>query len=369
MAHQLDRVALERRRDRLVAAMHRERWDLVVLSRRESVLWLTGARAPWPLSPLASLDSQGEIRLIWPQKPPEEAAAHVIDTYPAKWLSTMRSDQAAAAADVFLASCSAAQKARRVAVEFSDCPLHLSRRLPGVVCDVEPILFDLRRYKEADELEAIRMAIAGTERMYQRAREIIAPGLSEIDMFNALQTAAVEHFDEPLTGTGNDYRCGSRGGGPRGGRVAQRGELWILDLGPAYRGYYADNARTLAVSDPTEDQLEAHRRIVEVFDHVVASVRPGKSCRQLFDEVAALLASAPFGKFDHHLGHGIGLHPHEAPHLNPHWDDAFREGDVFTVEPGLYDETRLRHGIRLENDYRVTTDGVELLTPFSLELR
>ncbi len=73
------------------------------------------------------------------------------------------------------------------------------------------------------------------------------------------------------------------------------------------------------------------------------------------------------GRFTHHLGHGIGLYPHEGPHLNPNWDDVFCERDVFTVEPGLYGDD-LRGGIRLENDYLVTSDGVELLTDFPLEL-
>ena len=40
---------------------------------------------------------------------------------------------------------------------------------------------------------------------------------------------------------------------------------------------------------------------------------------------------------------------------------------MFTVEPGLYDE-RLRAGIRIEHNYLVTGDGVELLTDFPIGL-
>jgi Xaa-Pro aminopeptidase len=61
------------------------------------------------------------------------------------------------------------------------------------------------------------------------------------------------------------------------------------------------------------------------------------------------------------------LFPHEAPHLNPNWDDVFEVGDVFTAEPGLY-APELRAGMRLENDYLVTETGVELLSDFPLEL-
>src|SRR5205823_11349916 len=100
---------------------------------------------------------------------------------------------------------------------------------------------------------------------------------------------------------------------------------------------------------------------------VERTVKPGKKGRELLDEAAAILRECTLGVFDHHLGHGIGIFPHEAPHLNPNWDDAFEEGDVFACEPGLYGPA-LNAGIRLENNYRVTATGVELLSPFPLEL-
>jgi Xaa-Pro aminopeptidase len=101
--------------------------------------------------------------------------------------------------------------------------------------------------------------------------------------------------------------------------------------------------------------------------HVEKTVRPGKSCRELYLEVEEILGDADGAKLSHHLGHGIGLYPHEAPHLNPFWDDTFQEGEVFTAEPGLY-APNFRGGIRLENDYLVTQNGVELLSDFPLEL-
>jgi Xaa-Pro aminopeptidase len=143
--------------------------------------------------------------------------------------------------------------------------------------------------------------------------------------------------------------------------------LYILDLGPCFRGYYADNCRTIAVGHSTEEQHKAWEQIVRIFTLVETTIRPGKSCREFFEEVRGLLESARPLVFDHHLGHGIGLFPHETPHINPNWDDMFQEGDVFACEPGLYGPS-LRKGIRLENNYRVTESGVELLSDFSLKL-
>jgi Xaa-Pro aminopeptidase len=185
-------------------------------------------------------------------------------------------------------------------------------------------------------------------------------------VFDALLAAAVEFWGEMMTGPGNDYRCAARGGPPRN-RRARAGELYILDLGPAFRGYFADNARTIAVTEPSQRQQHAWEYVVRVLDHVRQTVRPGKSARELFDEAQAILDECPEGVFDHHLGHGIGLFPHEAPHLNPRWNDTFEEGDVFTAEPGLY-SPELNAGIRIENNYRVTKDDVEVLSDFALHL-
>ena len=93
----------------------------------------------------------------------------------------------------------------------------------------------------------------------------MAPGVSELEVFSQLQAGAVEQFGEPPTATGNDYQCGSPGGPPRSGRTARAGELYILDLGPAYRGYFADNCRTIAVKGSTDQQQAAWACLLQVF--------------------------------------------------------------------------------------------------------
>jgi Xaa-Pro aminopeptidase len=308
------------------------------------------------------------LTLVAPLKPALEAAADQIVTYEAQWHSTLRNDQREASSVELLKALTSKAAIRRVGVEFSCCTSHLTA-LPGERVDIEPTLYGLRRRKDADELARIRKAIAASGKMYELARQIIEPGITEIEVFNRLQAAAVEACGEMLTGTGNDYQCGARGGPPRNNRRAASGELYILDLGPAYRGYFADNSRTFAVNRrPTDEQQTAWQYVMKVFQHVEQVARPGKSCQELFREAQAILDEAPVGVFNHHLGHGIGLFPHETPHLNPHWNDTLEVGEVFTCEPGLYDEHVLRAGMRLENDYVVTETGVENLSPFPMGL-
>jgi Xaa-Pro dipeptidase len=351
------------RQRRLLAHMRRHDLDLAIVTQIEHVQWLSGVRFGWTFQPVAALTKEGELIVVAPQKAPESIAADEVAVYEAKRHSTMRNDQRQASSAVLKKVLEGRSRPERMGVEFSTfCP-HLAEVYPAALFDVEPALYEFRRRKDADELAKIRKAIAATGRMYERARQIIAPGVSELEVFNQLQAAAVEECGEMLTGTGNDYQCASRGGPPRNGRTAQAGELYILDLGPAFRGYFADNARTIAVTEPSDEQQTAWEHVTGVLRHVEQTVKPGVSAKQLFEEAQAMLDGAPLGAFNHHLGHGIGLFPHEAPHLNPNWDDIFQAGEIFTAEPGLY-APELRAGMRIENDYLVTETGVELLSAF-----
>jgi Xaa-Pro dipeptidase len=361
----IDVAACRRRQQRLLDVMRRLDVELAIVTQIEHVQYLAGPRFAHVFSPCAALTAEGKLTLVAPSKV-EHAAADDVLLYEPKKLSTLRNDQRAASSEVLLKSLGKRANSARVGVEFSSCGPHLTQHL-GVLADIEPDLYRLRRVKDVDELALLRMAIEGTRAMHERARQIVEPGINELEVFNQLQAAAVETYGEMLTGTGNDYASGQRGGPPRNRRI-EAGELYILDLGPAFRGYFADNTRVYAVGGkPTEAQLRAYGHVKKVFEIIERMVKPGVRCQDLFQVAHEHLNEMKPYVFDHHLGHGIGLFPHEAPHLNPNWDDTFHEGEVFAVEPGLY-HPDLRAGIRLENNYLVTKTGVELLTPFPLEL-
>lgn len=357
------------RQQRVCALLERLRLDRAIFLTHENIQYLTGFRPHRLMQAMLCLEQSGRCTLAAPNEEPPVAAVDQCVTYPAQWLCTLRQEQLNSAAEALRASVGVADicgtGVEGSAAGFPALSLMSSAGLP---VDLEPEIWKLRRCKDADELQMIRKAVACTEAMYRRAREIICPGISELEVYNQLHAAAVHEAGEPLTALGNDFQCGSPGGPPRN-RTARDGELYILDLGPAYRGYYADNCRTIAVNgQPTDEQFRAWSAIVSVLQMVEQTVRPGVSCRDLFQTAKAILDDCHPDAFIHHLGHGFGLFPHEAPHLNPNWDDEFQLGDCFTAEPGIY-VPQLQAGIRLEQNYVVTADGVECLTGFPLEMQ
>lgn len=362
---QLDLALCCERQRRLATAVESWKVDLIVLSRPESIQWATGWRTAPCFAPVVTIDRDASVTLVLPDRDVDApAAADVRVPYEVTRHGTLIDGQRAASSS---ALASTLTSPCRIACEFSAIGQHLLGAWEAEALDLEPTLFCLRRRKDADELAMLKKAADANRAMYETAREIVTPGVHELELYGALFEVAVHELGEPPTYFGQDFQCNSRGGSPRN-RRAEEGELYILDLGVGYRGYYSDNARTFAVGgNPTEDQLRAWGNVAQVFGLFENRVRPGVSCRQLFEEVQCALDRSEPWVFDHHLGHGLGLAPHEAPHLNPRWDDYFEEGDVFAVEPGLY-HGNLRTGVRLEQNYRVIADGIELLSDWPLTL-
>ena len=118
---------------------------------------------------------------------------------------------------------------------------------------------------------------------------------------------------------------------------------------------------------PTDLQQAAWEQIAAIFPYIEGAVRPGVRCRDIFHEVKSRLDACMPVQLQPPPRPWLRSFSPRVPHLNPNWDDVSQEGEVFTVEPGLY-SPELRAGIRLENDYLVTADGVELLSDFPLEI-
>ena len=364
----IDVTACRGRQRRLLAEMARLDIELAIATSAESIRWLTGAWFGPLTAPVAALSAAGHMTLVVPARQgrpvPSGFAADEIVPYEFKWHSSLRNDQRAASSEALVKALAA--RPGRIGVEFGSFPEYLRVALDGERIDLEPVFLALRRRKDADEVALLRRAIEVNEAMYGRARELIGPGLNELDLYGELQAVAVRELGEPLTYFGQDFQSNARGGPPRT-RRAEAGELWILDLGIGARGYFSDNARTFAVGPPTDAQRAAWEKVVAVFAMVERAVRPGVSARAVFESAQAMLDEARPWTFDHHLGHGVGLALHEGPHLNPRWDDTFAEGDLIAVEPGLY-HADLKAGLRLEENYLVTAGGVTKLSRFPLEL-
>lgn len=340
---------------------------LTVLTQRESVQWVTGVLVRPPFAAIAAIRRSGHLTLILPEHQQHEvAAADEVIGYEGKWHSTMIDQHRDASTAILKATLPGPWT--YIACEHEAFPVtFMLESEPPLMEKIDNCVCRLRRQKDPDELRLLTKANEANRAMYERARQIVRPGLNELDLYAEMHAVAVKTLGEAPTYFGQDFRF-CHGGGPPRDREAKAGELLILDLGVGFRGYHSDNARTIAVDgEPTSEQREAWDAVSEVFKLIEAEARPGKNCRELYESAHKLLNADPRWSFNHHLGHGVGLAPHEGPHLNPRWDDVLAEGDFIAVEPGVYSES-LRAGVRLEQNYFITASGAKLMTDWPLGL-
>jgi Xaa-Pro dipeptidase len=233
---------------------------------------------------------------------------------------------------------------------------------------IDDLLVAQQVKKDKDEVALLQKAIDINLKAYEAIQEMIAPGVNELDVLAAGQREAF-HAAEYVLHHGGDYRCAELGG-PARNRAIQAGELYIIDAQTEYHGYWSDLCRTFSVSEPTDLQGSVYEMLAAILKDVPNLVQPGSKGTDLWQTIDARILEHEHLKdvgLIHHAGHGVGIRAHEPPDLNRDREGIFEVGNVFSCEPGAY-STELKGGIRLENTFLVTEDGVKNLTDFPLQL-
>ncbi|QDT37999.1 M24 family metallopeptidase [Stratiformator vulcanicus] len=239
--------------------------------------------------------------------------------------------------------------------------------LEGV--EVGPILRTLRRSKHDDEIVLLRKCMAAGDAGHARAREVIRPGVSELDVYREIQSAAIAEAGRAAIVYG-DFRATNAAEPKAGGLpteyVIKEGDLFIVDYSVMLDGYRSDFTNTYAVGEPTQRQQELFDACVAGLEAGEKAIAVGAKCADIYQTVSKPLEEAGVGPLAHHAGHGLGMGHPEPPILVPESVDELLEGDVVTLEPGVYVEGV--GGMRIEHNILVTSDGAERLNGQTISL-
>lgn len=229
----------------------------------------------------------------------------------------------------------------------------------------------VRRGKDSTELALIERACAVVDSAWTDllSRGLLAAGRSERDV-----AADLEHSMRRAGSDGVAFdtivASGPNGAFPHhvpGDRVLSTGDLVVVDFGATVAGYASDCTRTVAIGAVQDRLLKAYDVALRAHDAGVAAVRAGLGCADLDAVSRDLIGDAGFGDyFGHSLGHGVGLDVHEAPAVSSRSTSTLSDGDVITIEPGIY--LPGLGGIRIEDTVAVTAGGGRSLTTTSTAL-
>ncbi len=262
----------------------------------------------------------------------------------------------------------------RVAVEANHLVVKhftfLRRAFPAVrFLASENIIEKIASIKTPDEIEHIRQAGAICVQVFQKICGLLRVGMRELEVsaelsYQTMRAGSEGDPFEPIVASG------LRSALPHGlssNKQLQAGELVIIDFGATVNGYAADFTRTVMLGPKKPEHERMADAVQQAIEAAETAARPGVGGAQL-DEIARnVLAEHGYSEyFQHSLGHGLGLNVHELPKVGQRSQESLEPGNVITLEPGVYIPEI--GGIRIEDDFAVTTDGVENLTPFAREM-
>ncbi|MBK8550083.1 MAG: aminopeptidase P family protein [Ignavibacteria bacterium] len=256
------------------------------------------------------------------------------------------------------------------------------------IIDASYLLGRMRAVKTKYEIKVLKQSADITVRSCNETLTMIKPGLNEHQVQANLEyhykyNGAQETAYYPIV-AGGDNACILHY--DKNDQVLKNGELLLIDSGAEYNYYCTDITRTFPINGKfTEEQKLIYEIVLKANKECIRKIKPGIKFSELTVLSERILADGLYkagilkNKKDiktyslHGLGHHIGLDTHDAVDYRRKLkedNDVLREGNVLTIEPGLYfpkgskgiDRKFWGTGVRIEDDVLVIKNGYENLT-------
>jgi Xaa-Pro aminopeptidase len=236
--------------------------------------------------------------------------------------------------------------------------------------DATPLLAEARALKTEQEVERMRLANEIAAAAMEHCRLILEPGVSEAQI--AAEWEGFVHGE----GTGWEGKIELALGfslvwsGPgiktftaTTSRPVSEGEPTLFEIWVCADGYWCDHTKNLVCGELTPRYRELEQGLLGVYDDAIAFSRPGASLAELDRRIRAGIGAMGFlGQPSHPIAHGVGARAHEPPYAHQAGGGELAAGMVLAIEPGCYIEGG--GGLRVEDNFLITADGAEKLSPF-----
>jgi Xaa-Pro dipeptidase len=249
------------------------------------------------------------------------------------------------------------------------------------LCDIGPIIGDLRKIKTADEIAVMRDAGKVAVAMVAGARAAIAEGVPEYEVALAVIAAGTrkaaslldanrDRFTSPAI-----YNLQIMQSGTDTCMVHRRSSTKLLERGDAvylcfcgianFRNFKLGFDREFFVGSVTDEQARVYETTVKAQHAALSAIRPGIRCEEVNAAAESIYREAGFSP-GYRTGRSIGYSFLEAPELKRGDKTLIEAGMTFAVDGGITMEGKF--GGRIGDSIVVTESGFDFLTPYPREL-
>lgn len=219
----------------------------------------------------------------------------------------------------------------------------------------------LRSRKDASEKAAIKAAHLLNDEAVQRAFNSLREGMTERDVQDIIRA----HYK--ANGATPEFTIigfGANGAFPHhhtGDTKLKPDTAVLIDTGCRLNGYPSDMTRCGFFGTPSAAYKEVFETVEQAVQAALKAAKPGARARDIDAAARDVITAAGYGElFLHRTGHGLGVDVHEPPYITATSDVVLEEGNVFSIEPGIY--VAGDFGVRLEEIVILTESGNEVFS-------
>ncbi len=223
------------------------------------------------------------------------------------------------------------------------------------VYDFDKEYSSLSQIKTEKEIELIKNSCKVCQKSFYQAIKHIKQGITELEL-----SAILEYYFKKNGASKTSFDTivafGEGGAIPhyKTSNVALKPNTPILmDFGCIVDGYASDMTRSFYFGTPSTKYVKIYDIVLKAHENAVKNITSGTTCKDADAFARDIIKESGYGEyFTHGLGHGVGVKVHEEPRLSYKSQGVLENGNVFTIEPGVYLQSLF--GIRIEDTYCLT---------------
>ena len=220
----------------------------------------------------------------------------------------------------------------------------------------------MKGVKTPEEILKIKKACVFGDKIYSQILKKIRIGITERELSLEIQRVTKKYKAtlsfRPIVAFGkNAYEIHHK---PTNLKLRKNHGFIMIDLGTKVNNYCSDMTRTIFFGRASAKQKKIYQTVLEAQKRAMEHVKPNRKAADVDKIARDYIISKGYPSFRHTLGHGIGKKVHEGFRIGPKSKTIFKNGMIFTIEPGIY--IKNYGGVRIEDVYYLHNGKVEQLT-------
>ena len=210
-------------------------------------------------------------------------------------------------------------------------------------------------------LHSFKQRLMMNQKAFEAVKNGYCIGMSEQD----IKKLILNTWDMNKMDFSGDIAADGRIEGDATAFIPQRGNTLILDLQPGYDDCFADTTRTFFLGEPSPAQRHAYQAVIYTLEQMESILTTHPKANEVYFVMQDALGTFGYS-CPHHAGHALGVKKLMEPRLIPECSTPLTPGMLIAMEPGVYCDG---WGIRMENNYLLTEDGIQELFQYPLDMQ